>query len=87
MVASTQVHVEVLDAVAFDDPQLLQVPFVLLTASAPFEFTEAEAAKITYENAMRWYSFDPFAQWLLVDHPEEVWQFCLQAIVPDHKLS
>ena len=23
--------------------------------------TEAEAAKITHENAMRWYSFDPFA--------------------------
>ena len=46
MVASTQVHVEVLDAVALDDPQLLQVPFVLLTASAPFEFTEAEAANL-----------------------------------------
>ena len=44
MVASTQVHVEVRDAVALDDPQLLQVPFVLLTAGAPFEFTEAEAA-------------------------------------------
>ena len=46
MVASTQVHVEVLDAVALDDPQLLQVPLVLLTASAPFEFTEAEAANL-----------------------------------------
>ncbi|MCY3666350.1 MAG: DUF4159 domain-containing protein [Gemmatimonadetes bacterium] len=46
MVASTQVHVEVLDAVALDDPQLLQVPFVLLTANAPFEFTEAEAANL-----------------------------------------
>ncbi len=46
MVASTQVHVEVRDAVALDDPQLLQVPFVLLTASAPFEFTEAEAANL-----------------------------------------
>ncbi len=46
MVASTQVHVEVLDAVALDDPQLLQVPFVLLTTNAPFEFTEAEAANL-----------------------------------------
>ena len=46
MVASTQVHVEVLDAVRLDDPQLLQVPFVLLTAGAPFEFTESEAANL-----------------------------------------
>ena len=46
MVASTQVHVEVRDAVALDDPQLLQVPFVLLTANRPFEFTEAEAANL-----------------------------------------
>jgi hypothetical protein len=46
MVAKTQVHVEVLDAVALDDPQLLQVPFVLLTASSPFEFTDSEAANL-----------------------------------------
>ncbi|MXX37736.1 MAG: DUF4159 domain-containing protein [Gemmatimonadetes bacterium] len=46
MVASTQVHVELHDAVRLDDPQLLQVPFVLLTASAPFEFTETEAANL-----------------------------------------
>ena len=46
MVTSTQVRVEVLDAVALDDPQLLKVPFVLLTAGASFEFTEAEAANI-----------------------------------------
>ena len=46
MITSTQVHVEVLDAVALDDPQLLKVPFVLLTAGAPFDFTEAEAANI-----------------------------------------
>ena len=46
MVTSTQVHVEVHDAVRLDDPQLLQVPFVLLTASAPFEFTETEAANL-----------------------------------------
>ena len=44
MVASTQVHVEVRDAVRLDDPQLLQVPFVLLTVNTPFEFTESEAA-------------------------------------------
>ena len=46
VVASTQIHAEVLDAFALDAPQLLQVPFVLLTASAPFEFTEAEAANL-----------------------------------------
>ena len=46
MVASTQVRAEVLDAVALDDPQLLQVPFVLLTASGSFEFTEAETANL-----------------------------------------
>ena len=46
MVASTQVHVEVRDAVALDDPQLLQVPFVLLTAGNSFEFTEVEAANL-----------------------------------------
>ena len=46
MVANTQVHVEVRDAIRLDDPQLLQVPFVLLTASTPFEFTEMEAANL-----------------------------------------
>ena len=46
MITSTQVRVEVHDAVRLDDPQLLQVPFVLLTASAPFEFTETEAANL-----------------------------------------
>ena len=46
MVASTQVHVEVRDAVRLDDRQLLQVPFVLLTASGPFEFTDSEAANL-----------------------------------------
>ena len=44
MTASTQVHVEVSDAVALDNPQLLQVPFVLLTVNTPFEFTDSEAA-------------------------------------------
>ena len=46
MVATTQVHVEVRDAVRLDDPQLLQVPFVLLTANTPFEFTNSEAANL-----------------------------------------
>ena len=46
MVASTQVHVEVRDAVRLDDPQLLQVPFVLLTVNTPFEFTNSEAANL-----------------------------------------
>ena len=44
MTATTQVHVEVRDAIRLDDPQLLQVPFVLLTVNTSFEFTESEAA-------------------------------------------
>ncbi len=46
MTATTQVHVEVRDAVRLDDPQLLQVPFVLLTVDTPFEFTDSEAANL-----------------------------------------
>jgi len=46
MVADTHVHVEVRDAVRLDDPRLLQVPFVVLTASGPFEFTDSEAANL-----------------------------------------
>ena len=46
MVATTQVHVEVRDAIRLDDPQLSQVPFVLFTANSPFEFTAAEAANL-----------------------------------------
>ena len=44
--AKTQVHVEVRDAVRLDDPQLLQVPFVLLTVDTPFDFTDSEAANL-----------------------------------------
>ena len=46
MVTNTQVHVEVRDAVRLDDPQLLQVPFVLMTFNTPFEFTDSEAANL-----------------------------------------
>ena len=46
MTTKTQVHVEVRDAVRLDDPQLLQVPFVLLTANTPFDFTDSEAANL-----------------------------------------
>ena len=46
MTAKTQVHVEVRDAVRLDDPQLLQVPFVLLTVNTPFEFTDSEATQL-----------------------------------------
>ena len=46
MTAQTQVHVEVRDAVRLDDPQLLQVPFVLMTVNTPFEFTDSEAARL-----------------------------------------
>ncbi len=46
MMAKTQVHVEVRDAVRLDDPQLLQVPFVLLTVNTPFDFTDSEAANL-----------------------------------------
>ncbi len=46
MTDQTQVHVEVRDAVRLDDPQLLQVPFVLLTVNTPFDFTNSEAANL-----------------------------------------
>ena len=46
MTAKTQVHVEVRDAIRLDDPQLLQVPFVLMTVNTPFEFTDSEAARL-----------------------------------------
>ncbi len=46
MTDQTQVHVEVRDAVRLDDPQLLQVPFVLMTVDTPFEFTDSEAANL-----------------------------------------
>ncbi len=46
MTAQTQVHVEVRDAVRLDDPQLLQVPFVLMTVNTPFDFTNSEAANL-----------------------------------------
>ena len=46
MTAQTQVHVEVRDAVRLDDPQLLQVPFVLMTVDTPFDFTDSEAANL-----------------------------------------
>ena len=46
MTASTQVHVEVRDAVRLDDPQILQVPFLLLTVNTPFDFTDSEAANL-----------------------------------------
>ena len=46
MTAKTQVHVEVRDAVRLDDPQLLQVPFVLMTVNTSFDFTDSEAANL-----------------------------------------
>ena len=46
MTDKTQVHVEVRDAVRLDDPQLLQVPFVLMTVDTPFDFTDSEAANL-----------------------------------------
>ncbi|MFA6108970.1 MAG: DUF4159 domain-containing protein, partial [Candidatus Latescibacterota bacterium] len=46
MTEQTQVRVEVLDGIPLDDPRLLQVPFVLLTATQPFVVTPAEAANL-----------------------------------------
>jgi hypothetical protein len=46
MTERTQVRVEVLDGLPLNDPRLLQVPFVLLTANAPFTVTAAEAANL-----------------------------------------
>jgi predicted TIM-barrel fold metal-dependent hydrolase len=37
-------------------------PEELATEFAKYGVTDDEAAKITYENAMRWYSFDPFSR-------------------------
>ena len=39
-------HVEVRDAVSLEEPQLLQVPSVLLTVDTPFEFTDRAAAHL-----------------------------------------
>ncbi len=42
----TQVRTQVLDGLAMDDPRLLQAPFLLLTALAPFQFTQVEARNL-----------------------------------------
>jgi hypothetical protein len=42
----TQVYAEVLDNLALDDPRLVQVPFLLLTVTCPFEFTDSEAINL-----------------------------------------
>ena len=36
-------------------------PEELVTMAARYNVPDAELAKMTYENAMRWYRFDPFA--------------------------
>jgi len=46
MSAHTQVHVQVRDQLSLDDPQLMEVPFLLLTVNNTFSFTEAEAANL-----------------------------------------
>ena len=42
----TQIRAEVLGNLALDDPRLAQVPFLLLTTTCPFEFTDAEATNL-----------------------------------------
>jgi hypothetical protein len=42
----TQVRAEVRDAMALDSPLLAQAPFLLLTVTSPFEFTEPEVANL-----------------------------------------
>ncbi|MYC72858.1 MAG: DUF4159 domain-containing protein [Gemmatimonadetes bacterium] len=71
MVASTQVRVEVLDAVALDDPRLLQVPFVLLTANTPFEFTEAEAANLGAYLTSGGFLFVDIVHFLIPDYSDD----------------
>src|SRR5262249_21305906 len=36
-------------------------PEEFATMAASYDVTDAEIAKLTHENAMRWYRFDPFA--------------------------
>ena len=42
----TDVHTEVLDGVALDDPRLMQVPFLLLTVRGEVSFTQVEAKNL-----------------------------------------
>ncbi|MDE2735382.1 MAG: DUF4159 domain-containing protein [Gemmatimonadota bacterium] len=42
----TEVHTEVLDGMALDDPRLVQVPFLLLTIHYEVAFTQAEAKNL-----------------------------------------
>ena len=42
----TDVHTEVLDGIALDDPRLMQVPFLLLTVRSEVSFTQAEAKNL-----------------------------------------
>ncbi|MEW6752019.1 MAG: DUF4159 domain-containing protein [Candidatus Latescibacterota bacterium] len=46
MNSQTHVRADVRDAVTLDDPALLEIPFLLLTANDPFEFTAAEARNL-----------------------------------------
>ncbi|MEW6752014.1 MAG: DUF4159 domain-containing protein [Candidatus Latescibacterota bacterium] len=46
MSAQTHVQAEVRDAVALDDPELLEAPFGLFTVATDFTFTQAESANL-----------------------------------------
>ena len=43
MMIHTRVTTSVTDGMSLEDPELLRVPFVLFTASSPFEYTQSEA--------------------------------------------
>ena len=72
MTAKTQVHVEVRDAVRLDDPQLLQVPFVLMTFNAPVEFTDSEAAQLGTYLTSGGFLFAEIGRYLQPNYEEEL---------------
>jgi hypothetical protein len=60
-----------------------QAPEEFAAVSSRFDVSDADIDKITHENAMRWYRFDPFA-----DRPrEQCTVSALRAEVPDHDVA
>ena len=60
-----------------------RAPEELAAVAAQFGVTDAELDKLTHENAMRWYRFDPFAH-----RPREKCTVAaLRAEVPDHDVT
>jgi predicted TIM-barrel fold metal-dependent hydrolase len=60
-----------------------KAPEELAAVAARFEVPSDDLDKITYQNAMRWYSYDPFAH----VPKEQATVAALRARVPDHDVS